>query len=1089
MNKKHNISSFSTITMFVLVLIVGLALIPLLHLNLEPTGALPSVTISYRMPGTTGEIIDAEVTTPMEGMLSTVSGVKNMTSRTGNGYGSIYLQMNKKSDMDAVRFEISMLIRQIYPTLPAECSLPTVSINKPDQENKVETLIAWHVSGPGSKNDIASVLNKEIVPELAAISGIHQVNCYGGEQEQLELIYDPENLNRYGFTTADIQTAIRNHYKLRQHVGFATSEEEKKIPVILSSQSHTDFSLKGIKLKNDNFEVPLKDLVQLNHSTKDPGTYFRINGMDAVYLSVTAQKGINTLELGKRVKEKLAGLQNGLPDYSFSTYYDATVYLKEELNNIFIRIALSVFLLLLFILIVSRSWRYLFICFTGIISSLIIAFIFYVLLGVEIHLYSLAGITLSLGIIIDNIIIMTDHIRYRGNLKVFLAILASTLTTIGSLLVIFFLDEHQLLRLKDFAWVIIINLAVSLVVALFLIPALMEKIPLKKNHSVTTIKRKRRIIRINRLYERLIIYSYKKRALFIILAILAFGIPVQKLPTILNGNDFWTTAYNKTLGSNLFNAHIKPYAEVILGGVYRPFSQQTKNSGSGTTLRTMLRVRGSMPYGATLKQMNAVFKRVENYLLQYDEIDRFESRINSPQNGSINIWFKKEHELSNFPFMLKDAVQTYCIDIGGIDWSISGVGRGFDNSLNEGYRNSRLVLYGYNLEMLKRFAYKLQDSLNTIQRVEKIYVNGRATTSDKIMYEQKLDFDENELLGSGINKSSILNKLQDASTEQISVTQFLMPSGEPYDILLKKSGFTYNDRWRLNNIPISVTDEKSIKLNQLSHTSKQRTSDLINKENMEYKLVVEFDFIGSYGQKQYLVGGLAKRFNQDLPVGFRIENQRYFGSYWGTEKETGKRFYLIILIMAIIYVICAVLLESLLQPIAVVLMIPLTFIGVFLVFWLFKLPFSDGGYASLLLLSGLTVNSSLYILNDFNNLKKDKPQLADIPGYYNRPPMNYQQYKSKKWFIRLLIGGKQKGVKRGTVRFYIMAFNHKIIPIILTIFSTVLGFVPFLLGGKQDPFWFSLAAGTMGGLVFSIFALYIYLPLFIKMNRKKFTTN
>ena len=129
-------------------------------------------------------------------------------------------------------------------------------------------------------------------------------------------------------------------------------------------------------------------------------------------------------------------------------------------------------------------------------------------------------------------------------------------------------------------------------------------------------------------------------------------------------------------------------------------------------------------------------------------------------------------------------------------------------------------------------------------------------------------------------------------------------------------------------------------------------------------------------------------------------------------------------------------------------MIPLSFIGVFITFYLFGVPFGHGGYASFLLLSGLTVNSALYIINDLNQVRKKVPAMASV-----------QQY--------------------------IHAFRQKIVPIMLTIFSTVLGLVPFLYGGKTDQFWYSLSIGTMGGLLFSILALVIFLPLFIRGIRKK----
>jgi len=140
--------------------------------------------------------------------------------------------------------------------------------------------------------------------------------------------------------------------------------------------------------------------------------------------------------------------------------------------------------------------------------------------------------------------------------------------------------------------------------------------------------------------------------------------------------------------------------------------------------------------------------------------------------------------------------------------------------------------------------------------------------------------------------------------------------------------------------------------------------------------------------------------------------------------------------------------ESLIQPLVVLAMIPISFIGVFLTFYFFNIAFGQGGYASFLLLSGLTVNSALYIFNDLNNVRRNAPLMKPLPQY-------------------------------------IRAFKQKVVPVVLTIFSTVLGLVPFLYGGKKETFWFSLSIGTIGGLLFSMLALFIFLPLFIKKIRFK----
>ena len=153
---------------------------------------------------------------------------------------------------------------------------------------------------------------------------------------------------------------------------------------------------------------------------------------------------------------------------------------RKELDKIYFRTGLTVLILLLFVALITRNLRYLFLIVTSLAVNISVAVILYYAFGLEMQLYSLAGITISLNLVIDNTIVMTDHILHRRNLKAFVSVLAATLTTIGALVIIFFLDEKIRLNLQDFAAVVIINLAVSLFVALFFVPSMIDKIGLEK---------------------------------------------------------------------------------------------------------------------------------------------------------------------------------------------------------------------------------------------------------------------------------------------------------------------------------------------------------------------------------------------------------------------------------------------------------------------------------------------------------------------------------------------------------------------------------------------------------------------------------
>ena len=222
-------------------------------------------------------------------------------------------------------------------------------------------------------------------------------------------------------------------------------------------------------------------------------SYYRINGLNSVYLYITAEETANQLNLSGEVKHLMGELQQKMPPgYEVHISYDATEYIQKELDKIYFRTGLTVLILLLFVALITRNLRYLFLIVTSLAVNISVAVILYYAFGLEMQLYSLAGITISLNLVIDNTIVMTDHILHRRNLKAFVSVLAATLTTIGALVIIFFLDEKIRLNLQDFAAVVIINLAVSLFVALFFVPSMIDKIGLEKKK-----RRKRRRSWIN----------------------------------------------------------------------------------------------------------------------------------------------------------------------------------------------------------------------------------------------------------------------------------------------------------------------------------------------------------------------------------------------------------------------------------------------------------------------------------------------------------------------------------------------------------------------------------------------------------------
>jgi len=218
----------------------------------------------------------------------------------------------------------------------------------------------------------------------------------------------------------------------------------------------------------------------------------------------------------------------------------------------------------------------------------------------------------------------------------------------------------------------------------------------------------------------------------------------------------------------------------------------------------------------------------------------------------------------------------------------------------------------------------------------------------------------------------------------------------------------------------------------------------VAKENQQYRLCLQYEYIGASEQGNKLLKKDLEEFNELLPMGYKAEAE---SNNWSWGGGANKQYRLLLIVIAIIFFITSILFNSLKQPLAIIFVIPISYIGVFLTFYWFKLNFDQGGFASFILLCGITVNASIYILNEYNAIRKRFPCLSSL-------------------------------------RAYVKAWNTKVIPIFLTVVSTILGFIPFMVGAEKEGFWFPLAAGTIGGLVMSVIGVFIFLPV-LTLNKKK----
>ena len=1058
MSNPRNLSSFTLIVTFVCLSLIGVVLVPLLPVKLAPSHTLPGLTVSFSMPGNSSRVIEAEVTSKLEAMMARVKGIRKVNSTSDNGSGSISLELDKHANIDVTRFEVSTIIRQTWPQLPEGVSYPQISTRRSDDKAS-RPFITYTLNAPANPILIQQYAEENIKPVLGQLKGIYKVELNGATPMEWQLEYDSDQLSRLGITLQAVQRAINRHYE-KEFLGICSIEKgaegrEWIRLVRTSTEKEMEFEPGAIQLQaEDGTMVMLDKLIKVRHVEERPQSYYRINGLNSVYLYITAEETANQLKLSGEVKHLMGELQQKMPPgYEVHISYDATEYIQKELDKIYFRTGLTVLILLLFVALITRNLRYLFLIVASLVVNISVAVILYYTFGLEMQLYSLAGITISLNLVIDNTIVMTDHILHRRNLKAFVSVLAATLTTIGALVIIFFLDEKIRLNLQDFAAVVIINLAVSLFVALFFVPSMIDKIGLEKKKRR---KRRRFLLRptfmkrltvyFTRFYQGLIYYLCRFRVIACLLLLLGFGLPVFMLPEKMEGEGKWVEYYNKVFDNSTFKDKVKPVINKALGGSLRLFAEKVYegsyfNRDEG---EVVLSVYATLPNGSTLEQMNVLIKRMETYLSDFKEIRQFQTYIYNARQANIQIYFTKENQRSGFPYTLKANIISKALTLGGGSWSVYGLqDQGFSNDVRESAGSFRVKLYGYNYDELSYWTERLKEKLLLHRRIKEVTVNSEFSWWKDDYSEFYLDLDRLRMAKENVTATQLFtalrpvfgrdiycgNVLFDNQTEQLKLSSL---QGQQYDV------------WGLVNIPFFING-RSYKLADFATVQKGQSPQKVAKENQQYRLCLQYEYIGSSEQGKKLLKKDLEEFNKVLPMGYTAENDQ---DYWSWNKKDNKQYALLLIVIAIIFFTTAILFNSLKQPLAIIFVIPISYIGVFLTFYLFGLNFDQGGFASFVLLCGITVNASIYILNEYNAIRKRYPLL--LPA-----------------------------------RAFTKAWNSKILPIFLTVISTILGFIPFMVGDGKEAFWFPLAAGTIGGLVMSILGIFLFLPIFSLKKQKR----
>ena len=1052
MGRAGGISSFPVLLMTGVIALIGLSGIGRLNVQYSPSAPAKSISVSFTMAEASAYAVETEATAVIEGALSRLDHVKGTSSVSQNGSGRVTVSFDKKTDMSKVRLDVSSAVRNIYESLPDAVSYPEISLSVSGEKPK--TAISYTIKGDCPSRELELFAENTLYAPLTAIEGVDRVSVTGGTPWEWVITFNSAKCEQLGISSQNISQAVSTCLREYEIGRIETDAGIMNVRLkgsglhrVLQDGESPDFS--GIPVASAGGKmVHLGEISESCYKEAIPSAYFRVNGLNTVSLSVGVTQDANILATVKEVRETIDDLKPSFPgNVSASVSYDYTEYISSELQKLVKRTLLCLLLLLLFVAVTSRSLRYTLVMALTLAVNLSAALAIYWMAGLRIHIYTLAGITISLGIIIDSSIVMVDHYSRYGNRAAMPALVSAVLTTVAALMVVFLLPEKDRAVLTDFIWVIVINLSVSLLVAWLFVPALLDTLPLKLSGLQTAgMKRKRRTVRWNRVYERSILFSSSHKWMAVLLLVIAFGVPTCLLPNPkknVKEPSAMQKCYSWLMTESPYGVNRKT-VDKIIGSTFAAFNTSIGRSNFyREPSRRVLFINAGLPEGRTIEQLNGIVQGMERYLAGFEEISVFTTSIYSSTSADIEVMFKDEFENTSFPDLLKEEVTRMAVNFGGANWRISGVNDNyFNNNVTTVYRTPYMVLRGYNFGDLLAYADSALAMLARNPRVVSPVIQDMR--SDEPRTEYALEYDFESMTRQGLNPyqyySELRTPLCDTKLATLSTPGFAVP------VVLQSDARDSLDLWNVINAGQNIKG-REVKLGNVGSIEKKPTGFPIRKSNQSYEVGVCYEFVGSYQLASKVTNAVIDHLNDDvLPVGFKASSP----SHGRSEKEKERYIGLILLVIAAIFVICSMSFESIRLPLSIVSLIPVSFVGLFLVFGLTDIPFDQGGFAAMVVLCGISVNAGIYLLYQYRGLlEKKKASMS-----------------------------KEMDVSQ-MVALYVKAFDIKIVPILLTILSTALGLVPFLFDGPKEVFWFDFALGIIAGIIFSIIAIVIYLPTFL----------
>jgi len=1011
----------TNIMIFSAIIILALYSLTRLGIDSMPEIEPPAISVISSYPGASPEDVEIKVSEPLENQLATTPGIEKITSRSLEGLSVVTLKFVWGTNLDEASNDIRDRIeraKSFLPDIPDEMDTPFIF----KFNTAMFPILGVGITAQQSYPELFDMIDKRVGDPLRQIPGVGTVQLNGGLERQINIWIDRHKLEGYGFSILDIQNVLAKE-NVTQPAGSIKSgftDYLLRVPGEFATPDEINSVILG---KRNGNMVYLKDVARVEDSFKEVTQIVRINRNQGLLMMIQKQTGTNTVEVANRVKKKMDELQKTLPkDVKMYPVMDSSRDIINSLNSLKSTVWTGGILVILVVWFFLRQFLPSLIIALTIPFSLLIAFIYLFLSGKTINTISLSSLTIAIGMVVDNAIVVVDNV-YRhlergqrpqeasifGTSEMFLAVAASTLTTVVVFLPMLFITGVVGIMFGELAIIITVTLLASLFTAATFSPMLCSKWMRIDNGQA-----KAKFRWFSKFYQ-LSEHWFKSWEEF-------YGKCLA-----------WCLGHKKIVIFGFVGAFIfSLFLTRFVGNEFIP----EEDSGD-------LRTTVNLPIGTRVEETDKVAAKIEGIFKEEAPEEKF-IYVRSGQSMGIGAVMGSQsgtHITSGGAKLVpkterKRSVKEIAQIIRERIKRIPGVlktdittgnplGRIITGTMG---KQIQLEIIGHSFEDTDVLAQKIKEIMEKIPGAIDVSISRELNRP-----ELRIEVYREKAAALGLNMRIIADSIK-TFVEGATATKY-REKGETYDIYVRlEEQFRAKPEDVENLSIVSPFTGKQIKLSTVARVYETAGPIEIERKNRERVLRVECN---TYKRSMGNVIEDIKKSLKKLAIPSDIVI-----NFGGEAEEQGKAFrdlsLLLLLGIALVYMVMAAQFESLLDPFIVMFAIPFTFTGVILGFVLTGTTLSVITFLGMVMLMGIVVNNAIVLISYINILRARGLSMLEA----------------------VAIGGKER-----------------LRPVLMTTITTLAGLLPLALStGEGSEIWQPLGITMIGGLTLSTLITMLFVP-------------